>query len=213
VSPAIHAPSARAGLVDLVGLLFTVLALVVAGLALFLTGLTRWGWGFQELSAIFIAVGMLAGLVGGLGAGGTAAAFSEGFREMAYAALLIGVARGIFVLLQDGHVIDTLVRAMADPLVDAPRAVAVLGMVGVQALVHLPVPSVSGQAVLTLPILAPVMDLLHLDRQAAVLAYQTGAGLTELVTPTNGALMAVLAAAGVPFDAWLRFALPLACRE
>ncbi len=186
-----------------------VLGLVLAGLAVFILGLTRWGWGFQELSAVFVAVGILAGLAGGLRAGGTAAAFADGFREMAYAAVLIGVARGIFVVLQEGHVIDTIVRALAEPLAGAPRAVGVLAMVGLQSVIHIPVPSVSGQAVLTLPILAPVADLLQISRQAAVLAYQTGAGLAELVTPTNGALMAVLAAAGVPYQSWLRFVLPL----
>lgn len=191
------------------GRALSVLLLVLAGFAVFLTGLTRWNWGFQELSAVFIAVGILAGLAGGLGPGGTARAFTDGFREMAFAALLIGVARGVFVVLHEAHVIDTLVRALAEPLAGAPRALAVLGMVGVQSLVHVPVPSVSGQAVLTLPILAPVGDLLHIDRQAVVLAYQTGAGITELVTPTNGALVAVLAAAGVSFDDWLRFAGPL----
>ena len=78
-------------------------------------------------------------------------------------------------------------------------------MIGVQGLVHVAVPSVSGQAVLTMPLFVPVSDLLGFSREAAVLAYQTGAGLAELVTPTNGALMAVLLAAGVPYQRWLRF--------
>lgn len=186
-----------------------VLVLVAGGFAVFLTGLVRAGWGFDELSAVFLAVGILAGLAGRLGAGGTAHAFADGFREMAFAALLIGVARGIFVVLNDGHVIDTLVRGLAAPLATAPSFVAILGMVGVQTLVHVPVPSVSGQAVLTLPILAPLSDLLGISRQVTVLAYQTGAGLCELLTPTNGALMAVLAAAGVGYDRWLRFAVPV----
>jgi uncharacterized ion transporter superfamily protein YfcC len=80
-------------------------------------------------------------------------------------------------------------------------------MVPVQALIHIPVSSVSGQAVLTLPIMAPLADLLQFSRQAAVMAYQTGAGLTELWTPTNGPLMAILLAAGVPWDRWVRFLL------
>jgi len=75
-----------------------------------------------------------------------------------------------------------------------------------QALVHVAVPSVSGQAVLTMPLVVPLADLLGVSRQLPVLAYQIGAGLTELLTPTNGALMAVLLAAGVPYQRWLRFA-------
>jgi uncharacterized ion transporter superfamily protein YfcC len=185
-----------------------VLLIALGGFVVFLPGLTLAGWGFDELSAVFLAVGIVAGLAGGLGLSGTASAMADGFREMAFAALLIGVARGIFVVLDDAHVIDTLVRGMAAPLAHVPASLAVLGMVGLQTAVHVPVPSVSGQAVLTLPILTPLSDLLAISRQAAVLAYQTGAGLCELVTPTNGALMAVLAAAGVGYERWLRFVLP-----
>ena len=191
--------SPRAGLV---------MACVVGGFAVFLVGQATNGWGFDELSAVFLAVGLLAGIAGGLGLGGTATAFVDGFREMAFAALLIGFARGIFVVLNDGHVIDTLVRALSTPLEGLPPAVAVAGMVGLQTLIHVPVPSVSGQAVLTLPILAPLSDLLQVSRQVTVLAYQTGAGMCDLITPTNGALMAMLAAAGVRYDQWLRLALP-----
>lgn len=186
-----------------------VLLVVLAGFVAFFSGLALAGWGFDELSAVFLAVGILAGLLGGLGPSGTAAAMADGFREMAFAALLIGVARGIFVVLDDAHIIDTLVRGLAAPLAHVPSPLAVIGMVGLHTALHVPVPSVSGQAVLTLPILAPLADLLHISRQAAVLAYQTGAGLCELVTPTNGALMAVLAASGVGYDRWLRFVLPV----
>jgi uncharacterized ion transporter superfamily protein YfcC len=79
-------------------------------------------------------------------------------------------------------------------------------MVPVQALIHIPVSSVSGQAALTIPIFAPLADLVGLPRLVAVMAYQTGAGLMEMLTPTNGALMAVLLAAGVPYQRWIRFA-------
>jgi uncharacterized ion transporter superfamily protein YfcC len=82
-------------------------------------------------------------------------------------------------------------------------------MMAAQALIHVPVPSVSGQAVLTMPILAPLSDLLGISRQVAVLAYQMGAGLCELITPTNGALMAILAASKVRYDDWLKFVLPM----
>jgi uncharacterized ion transporter superfamily protein YfcC len=80
-------------------------------------------------------------------------------------------------------------------------------MIPVHAIIHVAVPSVSGQAVLTMPVFVPLSDLLDISRQATVMAYQTGAGLTELLTPTNGALMAVLLAADVSFDRWIRFAL------
>ena len=122
---------------------------------------------------------------------------------MAYAAMLIGFARAIFVVLDQGRIIDTIVNALVTPLQYLPVALSALGMMLVQAAVHGPVPSVSGQAVLTMPVLVPMSDLIGLSRQVVVLAYQYGAGLTELITPTNGALMAVTAAAGVKYGDWL----------
>src|SRR5262249_16850849 len=126
-------------------------------------------------------------------------------RDMAFAALMIGFARAIYVVLNDAHIVDTLVNGMAIPLTHAPRAVAPLGMIALHTVTHVAVPSVSGQAVLTMPILAPLSDLLGVSRQIAVLAYQYGAGLCELLTPTNGALMAVIAAAGVRYEQWMNF--------
>jgi uncharacterized ion transporter superfamily protein YfcC len=127
-------------------------------------------------------------------------------QSMLPAAVLVGMARSISLVLSDGHVIDTILQSLATPLAHAPSTTAALLMIPAQALVHVFVPSVSGQAVLTMPILVPLADLLGISRDAAVLAYQTGAGLTELLTPTNGALMAVLLAAGVSFPQWIRFA-------
>lgn len=186
-----------------------VLALVAGTFALFVVGVLRLGWGFHEMSALFFVMGVLAGLIGRLGVRGTTDAYLLGFREMAFAALLIGFARAIFVVLQDGQIIDTLVSGLFAPIAELPVSLSAFGMMIAQALIHFPVPSTSGQAVLTLPVLVPLSDLLGLSRQVTVLAYQYGAGLTELITPTNGALMAVLAAAGVGFERWLKFTLPL----
>ena len=132
----------------------------------------------------------------------------EGFRSMAYAGLLIGFARAIYVVMEQGLIVDTVVNALFTPLSHFPVLLSALGMMAVHAVIHFPVPSVSGQAVLTMPLLVPLSDLLGLARQVTVLAYQCGAGLCELVTPTNGALMAMIAAAGVKFEDWLRFVLP-----
>ena len=122
------------------------------------------------------------------------------------AAFIIGVARTLSLVLTDGRVIDTILNGLAMPLSQAPGAVAALLMIPFHALIHVAVPSVSGQAVLTMPILVPLSDLVGISRQATVLAYQTGAGLTEMLTPTNGGLMAVLLATGVPYGRWIRFA-------
>lgn len=185
-----------------------VLVLVALAFAALVIGVMRLDWGFNELSAAFFVMGVLAGLVSGLGLRGTAEAFVEGFASMAYAAMLIGFARAIYVVLDDGQIVDTVVYGLVTPLAGLPVFLSALGMMAVQALVHVPVPSVSGQAVLTMPVLVPLSDVIGLSRQVTVLAYQYGAGLCELLTPTNGALMAILAAAGVPYGEWLRFAVP-----
>jgi uncharacterized ion transporter superfamily protein YfcC len=186
-----------------------VLLLVLVTFVVFVLGVTRLEWGFEQLSALFFLMGVIAGLIGGLGLGGTAEGYVEGFRSMAYAGLLIGFARGIFVILDQGHVVDSIVHALLAPLARLPVTLAALGMMAFHALVHLPVPSTSGQAVLTMPLLVPLSDLIGLSRQVTVLAYQYGAGLCELVTPTNGALMAMLAASGVRYEEWLRFLVPV----
>ena len=186
-----------------------VLAIVLVAFAVFVYGVAALGWDFEEEAALFFAMGVAGGLVGGLGISGTSDAFIDGFRSMAFAALLIGFARSISVVLEQGHVIDTIVHGLASPLAPLPAATAALGMMAMQVVIHVPVSSVSGQAVLTLPILVPLSDLIGLSRQVTVLAYQYGAGLCELVTPTNGALMAILAATGVRFERWIAAAGPL----
>jgi uncharacterized ion transporter superfamily protein YfcC len=110
------------------------------------------------------------------------------------------------VVLTDGRVIDTIVQGLASPLIGKPPALAAVLMVPIHVLIHVPVPSVSGQAALTMPIRIPLSDLIGLSRQATVLAYQTGSGLAELLVPTNGAMMAILLAAGFPYSKWFGFA-------
>lgn len=172
-------------------------------------GMLFQGWGFDELSSLFFIMGIAAGLIGGMGLGGTAAAYVKGFQAMAYSALLIGFARAILVVLEEGRIIDTIVYGLFQPLAGLPQVASALGMIVAQAIVHVPVPSVSGQAVLTMPVLVPLSDLLGLSRQITVLAYQYGGGLCDLVTPTNGALMAMLGIAGVRYESWLKFMFPV----
>jgi uncharacterized ion transporter superfamily protein YfcC len=182
-----------------------ILGIILVTFALFIIGAQQWDWGFDQFSALFFLMGVAAGIVGRQGIGGTAEGFVEGFKSLAYAALLIGFARGIFVVLDQGQIIDTIVQGVFAPIAHLPVALSAIGMMVMHVLVHFPVPSTSGQAVLTMPVLVPLSDLLGLSRQVAVLAYQYGAGLCELITPTNGAVMAMLAATGVRFDEWLRF--------
>ena len=186
-----------------------VLLLLLAAFSYFAYGVVHDNWGFEEMGGLFFSLGVSAGLLGRLGLTGTAEGFVDGFRDMAFSAMLIGFARTIFVVLDQGNIVDTIVNGLATPLAHLPLQVAALGMVAVQTALHVPVPSGSGQATLTMPLLTPLSDLIGLSRQVMVLAFQYGAGLCELITPTNGTLMAMLAATGVRFEHWLKFTWPL----
>ena len=184
------------------------LAILVVPFIPYVVGVMRFDWGFNELSALFLVAGFTVGLVSGRNLSATAAGFLKGMEAMLAAALFVGVARAISVVFTDGRVIDTIVYGLATPLAQLPALAAALMMIPVHALLHVPVPSVSGQAVLTMPIMGPLSDLLGIGRDAAVIAYQTGAGLMDMITPTNGALLAMLLGAKVSYGRWLRFAVP-----
>lgn len=186
----------------------SVLAVVALTFLFFVIGAQQWGWDFDRLATLFLIMGLVSGVIGGLGVSGTADAMIAGARDMTFSAVLIGVARGIYVVLDQGHIVDSLVHAIVMPLEGLPVTLAALGMFAAQALIHIAVPSTSGQAVLTMPILAPVSDLIGLSRQVTVLAYQLGNGTFDLLFPTNGPLLALLAVSGVRFDDWFKWALP-----
>ena len=183
------------------------LLVMLLPMAAYVYGVMRYDWGFGELAGAFLLGGLAAGPIAGFGVIDTLNAYVEGMQALLPASMLIGVARAISLVLEDGRIVDTILNACANALAHMAPASAAFVMVPIQALLHVVVPSVSGQAVLTMPLMVPLADLLHLPRMVAVLAYTTGAGLTELLTPTNGALLAVVVAAGVPFQKWLRFAV------
>lgn len=183
-----------------------IFALMLFPMAVYVYGALRLDWGLNELSAAFLVGGVAAGLVGGLGIGGTTIVFLEGMQALIPAAMMVGVSRSISLVLQDGRIIDTILHDLLTALGRTPPLAAAVLMIPIQAIIHVAVPSVSGQAVLTMPLFVPAADVLGLSRQVPVLAYQTGAGLMEFMTPTNGALMAILLAAGVPLGRWVRFA-------
>ena len=184
------------------------LALVLLPFVPYVFGVLQYDWGFNELSALFLVAGFAVGLVAGHSLSETATGFLKGMETVLAAALFVGVARAISVVLTDGQVLDTILHALATPLGQLPGLAAAMLMVPAHAVLHVPVPSVSGQAVLTMPVMAPLCDLLQISRDAGVIAYQTGAGLMDLITPTNGALLAMLLAADVPYVTWVRFAVP-----
>jgi uncharacterized ion transporter superfamily protein YfcC len=185
-----------------------VLGVLTASLVLIVWGINRYGWYLVELGAIFLGLSILLALLAGLGPDRAARTFCEGAGELTVTALLIGFARTIEVVLDDGLVIDTIVHAISVPLAQLGAGGASVGMLVFQSLCNFFIPSGSGQAFVTMPLMAPLADLLEINRQIAVLAYQFGDGLTNIVVPTNAVLVGILSMASVPFDRWLRFVLP-----
>ena len=187
----------------------TVLLVFAASVAGFVYGIRAWDWYLTELIAVFVALGLVAALVGGLGPDRVAAEFCRGAAELTKTALLIGFARTIEVVLTEGQVIDTVLNGLAQPLQALPRELSAIGMLGVQTVCNFFIPSGSGQAYVTMPIMAPLSDLTALSRQTAVLAYQFGDGFTNMIVPTNALLVGILALAKIPYQRWVRFVWPL----
>lgn len=182
-----------------------ILILLAATFSIVVYGLLFWEWGFHEITALFFGLGLVAGIVGNLGMEETSEAYIAGFKEMIFAAMIIGLADSISVILEEGKIMDTLVYALFAPLQYLPASLSGVLMMLAHAVLHFPIPSYTGQAVMTMPILVPLSDLIGLSRQTCVLAFQYGAVLADLFVPTNGALMAVLAISGIPFNQWIRF--------
>lgn len=182
-----------------------ILVLTFAGLGIMGWGITQKDWGYNEMSALFFAVGITCGLIGNLGMNGTARNYAAGFGEMIFAGVIVGLARSVYLILQKASIIDPIIQALFEPLESMPGQAAAIGLFISQTIIHIPVPSTSGQAVLTIPLAAPLVDLLGLSRQIAVLTYQYPAGLMDLVIPNNGGMMAVIAAAGVKYNHWISY--------
>jgi uncharacterized ion transporter superfamily protein YfcC len=188
-----------------------VLVILNGGLAGLVAGGIFLNWEVPQFAAVMTLVGIAAGLAGGLGWRGTAEQFAEGFRRLALACLLIGFARAISVVLSNGLILDTIANALFTPLQHLPLSASAAMMFVSESLLGFPMPSDSGRAMMSLPVMIPIADLLGLSRQMVVSAFQYSSLVSNLITPTAGALLAMLAMANVPFSKWLRFiALPCA---
>ena len=186
-----------------------VLTVLAGGLLAMVAGAILWGWGITQFTAMLLGVGVAAGLAGGLKLQGTSLAMQEGFGRLAYAAVLVGVARAISIVLEQGAILDTITNALFLPLQNLPATGAGILMFVSQALLGVPIPSDSGRAMLAMPILVPLSDLLQIPRQVVVLTYQYSILVAGLLTPTSGAMLAMLALAGVPLTTWWKFILPI----
>lgn len=163
-------------------------------------------------TAVFLTMGILAGIVAGYSGDKLVEEYIKGCNFLMYAAITVGVARAIAMVLEHGKIIDTIVYGLVKPLEALGQGSTTIGgilMVWIQFALNLIMPSNSGQAMATMPIMLPMGDLIGLNKQITVLAFQMGDGLTMMLFPTFGVIMAAIALAKVPYDRWLKFSLPI----
>ncbi|WP_210137051.1 TIGR00366 family protein [Staphylococcus sp. GDH8C109P] len=185
------------------------LLLIVAAIVLNVFGIFNYGWSFNEMSANFLLAGLLAGVIGGLGVNGTFEAMIEGMKDILFGAMIVGFAKGIIVILENGQVIDTIVHGMTTLLTDVPSSAVIIAMFILQFFLNFFIPSGSGQALTTMPLMVPISDLLHINRQITVLAFQYGDSISNVLFPTSAILMGALAVGKISYTQWLKFAWKL----
>lgn len=188
---------------------YLTIAAIVIGFALLIWGVSKKGWWMEELGALFLTMGIVSGFCAGFGPSRIAGEFVKGASSITYGAFIIGIARGIMVVLDHGNVIDTIVNGLATLVGELPGSVQVLGMYVFQNVMNVFITSGTGMAVTTMPIMVPLSDLLGVTRQTSVLAFQLGDGISNMILPTSSALMGSLAVSGITYQKWVRFFWPL----
>ncbi|MFH0944010.1 MAG: YfcC family protein, partial [Planctomycetota bacterium] len=186
-----------------------ILAIFVGGVAFFVWGAKVHEWYIGELTAVFLGIGLLAAIIARMTPNRVSRLFIKGAAEMTSAALLIGFAKTISVVMDKGMIKDTVIHSIAGLLEGTSSYVAALGMLAVQTVCNLFIPSGSGQAFVTMPIMSPLATVTEVPQQCAVLAYQFGDGFTNMLVPTSAILMGVLTLGRIPYTRWVRFVTPL----
>ena len=186
-----------------------VLVLFGATFAVMVWGVSSQGWWMAEMSALFLASAIVIGVVVWMGEKQFVGAFIDGARDLLGVALIIGLARGIVVIMNQGKITDTILHSFEGWISGMSEVAFVNSLFGVEAAMSFLVPSTSGLAVLSMPILAPLSDFAGVERELAVTAFQTAIGLTNLIAPTYAVVVGGLAIGRVPYNRWLRFMAPL----
>ncbi|MBF8984010.1 YfcC family protein [Lutibacter sp. B2] len=187
--------------------LFVVLVIVIV------FGVVKFHWYLTEMSALFVITGIIARIIAKYDSTKIVKIMIEGAAELTLGALVIGLARGIQIVLMQGNIGDTIIYTLATPLQHLPVLASAILMSITHGIINFFIPSGSGQAMTTMPIMIPLSDLVGMTRQTAILAFQIGDGIMNLVVPTLGGLLAMLAMAKVPFEKWVRFITPLVAKE
>ena len=185
-----------------------VLAVLALGVVVIVWGVKTKGWYFEDLSAVFLLMGIVSSFIMGWGPDTIAQKMAASFTDIAVACMIIGFSRGILVVLQSGHIIDTIVYGISIPLGKFPAWIASELMLVVQTLLNFLIPSGSGQAVTSMPIMAPLADLIGVSRQVAVLAFQFGDGLSNIIWPTAMAPI-MCGIAGIKIEKWWKLIVPI----
>jgi len=172
-------------------------------------GVTNLGWYIVELSALFFATAIITGFVGRLSLDGLTGSFVEGAKELFSTALIVALARAILVVAEDGKIIDTLLFWMSSVISGLHPILSSWAMFVIQTILNFFIPSGSGKAALTMPIMAPLSDLIGVARQTTILAYQFGDGFTNMIIPTSPVCMAVLTLAKIPWNKWAKWIVKL----
>jgi uncharacterized ion transporter superfamily protein YfcC len=186
-----------------------VMAAFITGLMVLAWGVLRYGWFIEELAAVFMITGLVIAFAGRLTIEETSNAFVNGAKDLVGTALIIAFARGILIISVEGRIIDTILYSLSSVVNEFHPIVASQMMFVVQSFMNFFVPSGSGQAALTMPIMAPLGDLVGVSRQTAVLSFQFGDGFTNMIIPTSAVTMGVLALADISWQKWAKWILPL----
>lgn len=185
-----------------------IIVLLFLAIIILVVGSNVWKWYINEISAVFLGLGIITAIVAGMKASQASKAFVDGARGMLMAALIIALSKGLLVVASDGKIIDTMLNGIAGATEKLPGIVSAEMMFLFQGVLNFFIPSGSGQAALTMPIMAPLADILGITRQTAVLCFQMGDGVFNMIIPTSGVTMGVLSIAKIPYQKWFRWVLP-----
>lgn len=188
---------------------YFILLLLAYTIVFLIIGVMGYGWYVMEIATLFMAMGVASGLAINKSADSIAKLFLEGVKDILSAAIIVGLAGGIIVVLDDGGIIDSILYGLSKAMGNFGNIASVGVMYLIQTVINVVIPSGSAKAAITMPIMAPFSDLIGISRQATVVAFQFGDGFTNMITPTSGVLIAVLGVARVPYHKWVKWVWPL----
>lgn len=181
-------------------LMFTIIYLII--------GVLGYGWYIMEIATLFFVMGIFSGIAMGYTPDKITKLFLDGVKDILSAAMVVGLAAGIIVILEDGKIINTILHNVSEGMSGMGKMASVGIMYAIQTVINVIIPSGSAKAAITMPIMAPFSDLIGVSRQATVVAFQFGDGFTNMITPTSGVLIAVLGVAKIPYEKWVKWITP-----